>query len=85
MTPLEKARRSLYSIGPFTAGLIFAALCLVIGLAIGMLIGGAFAQDIEVGPVRVDTGDNLLDLGFAVILLFFVALIAWTLKGKHKP
>lgn len=34
----------------------------------------AFAQDIEVGAIRVDTGDALLDL--AVFLIVLTAVVA---------
>lgn len=35
----------------------------------------SYAQDIEVGPVRVDTGNDWLDFAFVVILLVALAVI----------
>jgi hypothetical protein len=38
------------------------------------------AQDIEVGPVRVDTGNDWMDLGF-VLLLLIVIVGLWKWSG----
>jgi len=43
------------------------------------MITTAHAQDISVGPVRVDTGNDFMDLGFVVILIV-VLLIAYGVK-----
>ena len=43
------------------------------------------AQLIEVGPVKVDTGDNTMDFAFVVffiLLLFILQLIYWKVTGK---
>lgn len=44
----------------------------------------AFAQDVEVGPVRVDTGNAALDLAGALVLLaaFAIAVIVVSRWGK---
>jgi len=42
-------------------------------------------QYIEVGPVKVDTGDNYTDFAFVaffIILLFVIQIIWWYIKGK---
>ena len=46
-------------------------------------MGETVAQDIEVGPVHVDTGDDWMDLGFVIVLLVVVAVIAIVVRrGK---
>ena len=50
-----------------------------------MLIA-AQAQDIEVGPVRVDTGDPVFDLGAAIVLFaVFVAGVVIINRTRRKP
>lgn len=42
----------------------------------------ATAQEIEVGPVRVDTGNDWMDLGFVIVLLVIVAILATFRRAK---
>lgn len=35
----------------------------------------SYAQDIDVGPVHVDTGNNWLDITFVLIILIAIAII----------
>lgn len=41
----------------------------------------ATAQDIDVGPVHVDTGNDYLDLGFVIVLLAAL-LLGYALKRR---
>lgn len=42
----------------------------------------AQAQSIEVGPVKVDTGKDWLDLAFAIILIAFLVFLTAKLKRR---
>ncbi len=44
----------------------------------------AWAQDISVGPVTVDTGSNWLDFGFVVVLLVVVTVLGIIYKRWTK-
>lgn len=39
-----------------------------------------FAQDIEVGPIRVDTGHDWTDFGMVVMLIVIVAFVYVVVK-----
>jgi len=44
-------------------------------------------QYVEVGPVKVDTGDNIIDfvfVAFFIIMLFVIQLLYWKITGKDK-
>lgn len=43
----------------------------------------AVAQDIEVGPVRVDTGNDWMDLGFVLILVIVIGTLFY--KYWNRP
>lgn len=42
----------------------------------------AYAQDIEVGPIKVDTGNDWMDFGFVIVLILLVAFLYYKLKVK---
>lgn len=35
----------------------------------------AYSQDIEVGPVRVDTGNDWMDFGFVIVFVILIAVL----------
>jgi hypothetical protein len=42
----------------------------------------AQAQEIEVGPVRVDTGNDWMDFGFVLIILILIAVLGYIFRPR---